>query len=167
MRLSKREVAAVTSLERRGRIEKLALFKAARSPTHPSHKRFIWNKQKAWMQKNLEIAGDIIRRVHFVRTIVDDRGVVHPLELPTYVRSGKKDAFVTLELYQPRRAQSYSLVALEVGQAIGSMRRALSIALFLKLGDAIEPHLAALEQLRQLIREQAASAEEPQREAAE
>lgn len=161
-KLSKRENEALLELRgRNGQWSDAKVFEAARPVDHPLHNRFIWDKDKAWREKNLEIAQGLIRSVVFER-ITSKRGVVTVKRIPV-VRHPEKAHTYTPADEVTRRSSKLAVVMAEAKAAESHLRRAFYIADQFGLGAIVEAAIVAVMN----VKEAAEEAAEPQREAAE
>jgi hypothetical protein len=162
MKISRKMREAIAALERDGKLEASWLFTAAKAKDHPCHKCFEWNEKRAATKYNLLVAQSLIRAVRITFNVVD-RGAPRPVTVPFYVRDTEvKNGYQVIQQLEKRSLEAIELVQAEIAQAIGSLKRALSLGITLQIAGPIEEGIASIVHLEQMV---AAIAEQQKREA--
>ena len=125
--ISEQIVAAIKSLERRGRLTPDQVVEAARNPRSPLHGRFEWDDSAAAAKWRIEQARELIRTIKVVITIED-----REIRVPRYTRDqaaeGDEQGYSSLERTLAEPANAANLISYEFGRSITCLNRAADIA---------------------------------------
>lgn len=147
VKLSAEQLLALEALEQAGRLEAEHVVRAAQDPTSPLHSLFQWDIEVAAHEHWLMQARSVIRSVEYRIT---RKEVV--VTVPRYVRdpvaTPLRPGYVTMSEVEGDPVLAEATVKLEIGRALGYLRRAARIATGLGLFPELDGLVAALASLR-------------------
>ena len=129
---------AIKELEDKlGRVTPEIVFKAAHSKKHPLHNDFVWDKDKAWRERNLDIARGIISSV---RVITKDTTRV--ISSPSYVRdpsaASNQQGYISVVKLRDEKEESYEALLYETVRLQAQLERCREIAEALNLQNEVK-----------------------------
>lgn len=134
-----------------GRVTAEKLFEAAKDRKHPLHNDFIWDKNKAWREHNLDIAREIIASI---RVVTKDTSRTYASV--SYVRDPnagpREQGYVSIvRLRNEREAAEEALLA-ETSRLQSQLERCKEIAEVLDLKPELDAVLQSVMRLSSRLR---------------
>lgn len=146
-RIDKIREAIEACADRTGRIDPVAVWRAARDPANPLHSEFEWDTKKAAEKHWTDTARRLIREIKFT-VILEDRKIVAPYYVADPRSPGRYSQTVRIAT---REDIAQRVLRDEVDRIESSIQRARALALSFELSSELEKMLAIATHIRQLI----------------